>query len=254
VELKPGTGFRHVVDGVEFESNQSGIETSSSGANGGIVSEFESNQSGIETNPRVDEPILTPASLNRTRVELKLSFLPWSWCGSCRVWIEPEWNWNSYPAFTWDSLEEGLNRTRVELKHKNLNEMLESILLVWIEPEWNWNQTSHPTRLCLANMFESNQSGIETVPTSAVMDTFKAVWIEPEWNWNRYKQHLAPQRDARLNRTRVELKHSLAPKTIAVLPVWIEPEWNWNQIMNRSPNLNIAVWIEPEWNWNLRLF
>jgi len=94
VELKQRIFFEEHTSRMEFESNQSGIETKRVIIFLLCVVVFESNQSGIET-------IITPAemkalflSLNRTRVELK-------------------------PLVSLASrvTQTSLNRTRVELKH-----------------------------------------------------------------------------------------------------------------------------------------
>jgi len=57
--------------GIKFESNQSGIETSIEFLANRLLDLFESNQSGIET-LTIQQPMLSQARLNRTRVELKL--------------------------------------------------------------------------------------------------------------------------------------------------------------------------------------
>jgi len=186
---------------------------------------FESNQSGIETS--------TCASSGCCHAQVWIE-PEWNWNVHIfstvllfsSVWIEPEWNWNFISPFmsverSWfesnqsgietffrrcvAELQEGLNRTRVELK----------------PVQWHV--------LHVANCgFESNQSGIETSRTWGYAGRqlrlnrtrvelkhwldynwrtrARRVWIEPEWNWNGELCCSPVRRCICLNRTRVELK------------------------------------------------
>jgi len=142
----------------------------------------------------------------------------------------------------------GLNRTRVELK-LIMRAVRVLPLPVWIEPEWNWNFNGADS-LTKQVVFESNQSGIET-------------------GCNVNGQNVL----ARLNRTRVELKHcyhySADGKTttfesnqsgIETLSLLHQHraleafESNQSGIetrySKRRATRTFHVWIEPEWNWN----
>jgi len=122
-----------------FESNQSGIETNCTVFPVRLMGWFESNQSGIETDKHARICAGSAASLNRTRVELKLIDSSIRGKPLLLVWIEPEWNWNRYLCWWWNHFVSGFesNQSGIETR------------------------PSFPQ--CFQRfLFESNQSGIET--------------------------------------------------------------------------------------------
>jgi len=233
-----------------FESNQSGIETSTMSSWEGAIESLNRTRVELKHVLRNENlPVLD--GLNRTRVELKRfrGRVVANWSRpfeSNQSGIETTFragnSSRSHSGLNRTRVElkrkqltpqgehsMSLNRTRVELKHDRLPITLAHTASVWIEPEWNWNRR-----------FQLKWTNL------------RLVWIEPEWNWNVNPALAGTPDKPSLNRTRVELKQtSVLPYGDPSNLVWIEPEWNWNIHAIVFSRQHSQVWIEPEWNWNI---
>ena len=166
VELRLNQSRNSLLILLQFELNQSGIETPSGGLppivwffyevwiepkwNWDVTTSIESklypfipfelNQSGIETINLLLIRFYYPLCLNWTKVELRPKT------------PEPI----SY-------LLVSLNWTKVELIQDRKERIyILDVLSVWIEPKWNWYVTKGSFPVASSSRFELNQSGIDT--------------------------------------------------------------------------------------------